>query len=88
MHKALIFLCLIFAFVNVAVGVTADCNKLRMGQYLCPDPKLNQIDPKTQQYRGCTRENKAKVFCTAIEEINCTETGNNSFTKELPCKWT
>ena len=37
-----------------------DCNTLRIGQYLCPDPAYNHIDPKTQQPRGCTKENKAK----------------------------
>lgn len=37
-----------------------DCNNLRMGQYVCPDPDYDLIDPKTQQPRGCTKENKAK----------------------------
>lgn len=37
-----------------------DCNNLRMGQYICPDPDYDFIDPKTQQPRGCTKENKAK----------------------------
>lgn len=41
-----------------------DCSTLRMGQFLCPDPDVNYaqhlVDPKTQQLRGCTKENKAK----------------------------
>lgn len=39
-----------------------DCNKLRMGQFLCPDPAVIEtyIDPKTQQPQGCTRQNKAE----------------------------
>lgn len=37
-----------------------DCHNLRMGQYLCPDPSYDLVDPKTQQIRGCTKENKAK----------------------------
>jgi len=37
-----------------------DCNNLRMGQYICPHPNYDFIDPKTQQPRGCTKENKAK----------------------------
>lgn len=37
-----------------------DCSNLRMGQYICPDPDYNFIDPATQQPRGCTKENKAK----------------------------
>lgn len=40
--------------------VKVDCNTLRLGQYLCPDPAYDFIDPKTQQIRGCTKENKAK----------------------------
>lgn len=37
-----------------------DCNKLRMGQFLCPDPHINHIDPKTQQLKGCTKEGRTK----------------------------
>lgn len=40
--------------------VTVDCSTLRMGQYLCPDPNINHIDPKTQQIKGCRKDNKAK----------------------------
>uniref|UniRef100_A0A182JUH7 Facilitated trehalose transporter Tret1 n=1 Tax=Anopheles christyi TaxID=43041 RepID=A0A182JUH7_9DIPT len=65
-----------------------DCNSLRMGQFICPDPALRQIDPKTQQLRGCTPENKARVWCVAVDGIVCSETKNTSFTREMPCKWT
>ncbi|XP_030387262.1 TM2 domain-containing protein CG10795 [Scaptodrosophila lebanonensis] len=68
--------------------VIVDCNKLLMGQFMCPDPAKNHIDPKTQQLRGCTPENRARVWCIAAQDINCTETGNSTFTRELPCKWT
>lgn len=37
-----------------------DCNNLRMGQYICPHPDYDFIDTKTQQPKGCTKENKAK----------------------------
>lgn len=37
-----------------------DCNNLRMGQYICPHPDYDFIDHKTQQPKGCTKENKAK----------------------------
>lgn len=37
-----------------------DCSNLRMGQYICPHPDYDFIDPKTQQPKGCTKENKAK----------------------------
>lgn len=37
-----------------------DCSNLRMGQFICPHPDYDFIDPQTQQPRGCTKENKAK----------------------------
>lgn len=39
-----------------------DCSKLRLGQYICPHPDVIEtyIDPKTQQPRGCTQQNKAE----------------------------
>jgi hypothetical protein len=41
-----------------------DCSELLMGQYLCPDPNITtHIDPKTQQLRGCTKDNKARGKC-------------------------
>lgn len=45
--------------------VEVDCSTLRMGQYLCPDPNYDYIDPKTQTYRDCRPDNKAKgqEFC-------------------------
>lgn len=36
-----------------------DCTKLLRGQFFCPDPKYEDIDPKTQQLRGCTPKNLA-----------------------------
>lgn len=36
-----------------------ECTKLLKGQFLCPDPKYDFIDPKTQQPRGCTQNNLA-----------------------------
>lgn len=66
-----------------------DCTKLRMGQYLCPDPSYDYIDIKTQQPRGCMREtNRAKVMCRAAPGIVCRDTKNSTFFKEIPCKWT
>lgn len=35
--------------------VTVDCSTLRLGQYICPDPSIDQIDTETQQYKGCTK---------------------------------
>ncbi|KMQ89258.1 tm2 domain-containing protein, partial [Lasius niger] len=59
-----------------------------MGQYICPHPDYDFIDPKTQQPRGCTKENKAKVLCLVADGLVCTETKNNTFKKDIPCKWT
>uniref|UniRef100_A0A6M2DY63 Putative tm2 domain-containing protein n=1 Tax=Xenopsylla cheopis TaxID=163159 RepID=A0A6M2DY63_XENCH len=78
-----------FLFILIySTAFETDCNNLRTGQYLCPDPSYNHIDPLTQQPKGCTRENKAKVWCIAADGIICHETKNASFTKDFPCKWT
>lgn len=52
----------IFLYLCVAANdiEEMDCSKLRLGQYLCPDPSYDLIDPKTQQPYGCTQENKAR----------------------------
>ncbi|XP_028162490.1 TM2 domain-containing protein CG10795-like [Ostrinia nubilalis] len=71
-----------------------DCSTLRLGQYICPDPSINPIDPDTQQYRGCTKgekipsEGEAEVQCIAADLIICKETNSSTFKKKLPCKWT
>lgn len=65
-----------------------DCSTLKMGQYICPDPDYDLIDPQTQQPRGCSRENKAKVDCKAADGIICNESNSTIFKKEIPCKWT
>jgi len=62
------------------------CDKLRMGQYICN--KTGTIDPATQQPRDCTPKNIAKIPCKAVEGLICKESGNRTFTKTVPCKWT
>lgn len=58
------YTCLCFLlFLNTSVqpeDVEVDCSTLRMGQFLCPDPNYDYIDPKTQTYRGCRPDHKAK----------------------------
>lgn len=55
------FILLIVWFLNIACASDSvltervDCSTLRLGQYICPDPSIDQIDPDTQQYRGCTK---------------------------------
>ncbi|KAB0804955.1 hypothetical protein PPYR_01925 [Photinus pyralis] len=81
----LILLCCAYEVSNVEVN----CNNLRMGQYLCPDPNYNHIDSRTQQLAGCNKDTgKAKVWCIAVEGITCMETKNTSFTREMSCIWT
>lgn len=64
----------------------ADCEKdLRPGQYLCNE--LN-IDRDTQQPVGCAPDNLAPVDCTAVDGIICSETGNGTFQRKIPCEWT
>lgn len=70
------------------VDADINCSTLRMGQYMCPDPNINHIDPKTQQPIGCTKNNVAKVWCIAADGIICSETKNASFKGEIPCRWT
>lgn len=40
---------------EAAEKVIVDCTTLRLGQFICPDPSINQIDPDTQQFRGCEK---------------------------------
>lgn len=60
----LFFMQICFLFVLSRVGasdeakdktVTVDCSTLRLGQYICPDPAHDQIDPNTQQFVGCMK---------------------------------
>lgn len=53
---------LIIMYVEQCFSFEVDCNNLRMGQYICPDPQYSHIDPKTQQFKGCRKDNKAKGF--------------------------
>lgn len=68
--------------------IELECKDLIMGQFICPDPNIIHIDPKTQQPIGCTKENKAKVWCIAAPGITCSDTKNSSFLGEIPCQWT
>lgn len=65
-----------------------ECSTLKFGQYICPDPDYDPIDPTTQQMRGCQEEYVARVFCTAAPGILCTETDSRIFLKAMPCSWT
>lgn len=66
-------------------GWNTNCSSLLPGQFLCTD---FNVDPSTQQPRGCTEKGTAIVMCEAAPGINCTETSNGTFPKEIPCNWT
>jgi len=88
--KSLVCL-LIIGSLSTALGqktFTVNCSTLRMGQFLCPDPDYDFIDPATQQPKGCTEKGRAPVRCKAADGIICNETSNSTFTREIPCKWT
>ncbi|XP_016952977.1 TM2 domain-containing protein CG10795 [Drosophila biarmipes] len=88
-HLLPLLLLLLLFFAKGTHQINVDCNELQMmGQFMCPDPARGQIDSRTQQLAGCTKEGRARVWCIAANEINCTETGNATFTREVPCKWT
>lgn len=56
--KLISFLLILTPF---ALESATDCSKLRIGQFLCPDPDNNYkyIDEKTQSVVGCTQDGKA-----------------------------
>lgn len=83
-----IIILIVFNELHEIVTVEVDCGTLRIGQYMCPDPNVNHIDPKTQQPIGCTKHNVAKVWCIAADGLVCGETKNASFRGEIPCQWT
>ncbi|XP_063863643.1 LOW QUALITY PROTEIN: TM2 domain-containing protein CG10795-like [Scylla paramamosain] len=62
-----------------------NCSSLLPGQYQCNE--LN-IDPQTQQLKGCTKEGRARIPCTSASGIICIETNNGTFEREVPCKFT
>lgn len=87
LRRGLLCFLLIYKAVEI-VGVDVDCSQLRIGQYLCPDPNINHIDPATQQPFACTKSGTAKVWCIAADGLVCTETKNSSFRGDIPCQWT
>ena len=67
---------------------SVDCTNLLPGQYLCLQ---RDIDPDTQQLRGCHTVNGsglASQRCDTIPGIVCHHTCNTTFYKQVPCKFT
>lgn len=75
----------LFLVVEITGEYATNCSSLLPGQYLCTD--LN-VDPRTQQPRGCTKAGRAKVVCNSAPGITCLETNNGTFEKEVSCKYT
>ncbi|XP_063533864.1 TM2 domain-containing protein CG10795 [Cydia strobilella] len=97
--KHFILVCLLFFCSSTLASdepkeFVVDCSTLRLGQYICPDPGIDQIDPDTQQFRGCSpgkdvpSEGEAEVLCRAADGIKCEGTSNSTFKRKMPCKWT
>ncbi|CAO1323677.1 unnamed protein product [Diamesa hyperborea] len=81
---------IVISITAVSLDKPTDCAKLKLGQFLCPDPDSNYsyIDPKTQSVIGCQKSGKATVRCIAADGIICSETGNTTFHGSIPCEWT
>ncbi|EFX74515.1 hypothetical protein DAPPUDRAFT_307172 [Daphnia pulex] len=85
-----------FVFLRTLQGVESEvrtfststfetnCSSLQLEQYFCSP----EIDPSTQQPKGCSKNNLAHTICMAADGIQCVESGNNTFPKEIPCLWT
>lgn len=52
---------LLLILAPAALDSATDCSKLRVGQFLCPDPdsSYKYIDEKTQSVAGCSADGKA-----------------------------
>ena len=87
--KKVIFL-IIVMFCPKALESATDCLKLRVGQFICPDPDsaYDYIDKNTQSVIGCSKEGTAKVRCIASEGIICEDSSNNTFYSSIPCEYT
>lgn len=54
-----------------------DCHNLRMGQYICPDPDYDFIDPKTQQPTGCKQKKNNVQTATGLSNKVTQKNQNN-----------
>ncbi|KAL7051643.1 hypothetical protein ACKWTF_004545 [Chironomus riparius] len=85
-----VIILIIVIFCPIALESATDCSKLRIGQFLCPDPdsSYDYIDKNTQSVIGCSKEGTAKVRCIASEGIICEDSSNNTFYSSIPCEYT
>lgn len=82
-NSLLIILYFIIAVVHCDYAV--DCSQLRIGQYWCSDPV---IDNETQQILGCTPENIATVNCSLADNLICKGSNVTTFKKQVECQYT
>ncbi|XP_048458045.1 TM2 domain-containing protein 1 [Rhincodon typus] len=89
LRLCLLFLC--FCFIGAVLVDVDKCEELRIGQYICDSPKINDV---TQEPENCTNET-AFVPCMPAPNITCrnysglvnTFTGKEvGFYKPLPCR--
>ncbi|GCC23368.1 TM2 domain-containing protein 1 [Chiloscyllium punctatum] len=65
-----LWLCVLFfclCFINAALVDVDKCDELRLGQYICDSPKINDV---TQEPENCTNET-AFVPCMPAPNITC-----------------
>ena len=57
----LLIISLFLLILPYTLESATDCSKLRVGQFLCPDPdsSYKYIDEKTQSVVGCSKDGRA-----------------------------
>ena len=74
---------------RVVAEVEVDCkSSLLPGQFVCEELV---VDEATQQPSGCVRETNlapGALLCSAAPGFVCLETGNATFSRDVPCLWT
>nr|XP_014352297.1 PREDICTED: TM2 domain-containing protein 1 [Latimeria chalumnae] len=87
------YFCFMYCFTEVSVSATEvdKCSELRLGQYICDNPEINEV---TQEPLNCTNST-AYVFCRPAPKIICMDdngivvnfTGIQvGFKKSIPCR--
>ncbi|XP_061834486.1 TM2 domain-containing protein 1 [Nerophis lumbriciformis] len=83
--------CFSLLFAHATTAGTDNCDNLRLGQYLCKDPK---IDENTQEPENC-RDATAWVECLPAPNVTCRLSNGSEFrfsgdevgfNKSIPCR--
>ncbi|XP_025111170.1 TM2 domain-containing protein CG10795-like [Pomacea canaliculata] len=81
----ILWLSLMYVNPQTEDPIKRKCDDLMLGQYLCNEP---EIDPDTQQARGCDETRRTKVTCELAPNVTCAGAFNGTFQKSVACKWT